>query len=427
MPMDYLFLTLLSITLIAFFSGVEIAFLSSNKFKIELDVTQNVLSAKILSRFVKSPSQFITSILIGVNIFTVIFGIYCTALITPGLINILPESLSGNLSLLLIQTIITTIFVLFAGEFIPKALFRLNPNQALSALSIPLLIFYFIAYPLVQIVLWLAHFLLKIFFNIEFNDDKPAFGRTDLDHFIDEVDHSLATKGELKDEIQMFQKALDFDRIKVRECMIPRNDLVAIDIDSSIEQLTQQFIDTGLSRILVYRDNIDNIIGFVHTIELFKKPESIQAVLLPLMIVPETMYARKLLSDFTQNRRSVAVVVDEHGLTSGIITVEDIIEEIFGEIDDEFDTEQLTEKDLGNNEYLFSGRLEVHYLNQKYGLELPESDEYLTLGGLVFHYHENIPQLRELVTLGNFQFYIISLKNNSIDMLRLIIRGQSDR
>ncbi|HNQ11691.1 MAG TPA: hemolysin family protein [Bacteroidia bacterium] len=425
--MDYLFLTLLSITLIAFFSGVEIAFLSSNKFKIELDVTQNVLSAKILSRFVKSPSQFITSILIGVNIFTVIFGIYCTALITPGLINILPESLSGNLSLLLIQTIITTIFVLFAGEFIPKALFRLNPNQALSALSIPLLIFYFIAYPLVQIVLWLAHFLLKIFFNIEFNDDKPAFGRTDLDHFIDEVDHSLATKGELKDEIQMFQKALDFDRIKVRECMIPRNDLVAIDIDSSIEQLTQQFIDTGLSRILVYRDNIDNIIGFVHTIELFKKPESIQAVLLPLMIVPETMYARKLLSDFTQNRRSVAVVVDEHGLTSGIITVEDIIEEIFGEIDDEFDTEQLTEKDLGNNEYLFSGRLEVHYLNQKYGLELPESDEYLTLGGLVFHYHENIPQLRELVTLGNFQFYIISLKNNSIDMLRLIIRGQSDR
>lgn len=424
--MDILFITLLSITLVAFFSGVEIAFLSSNKFKIELDVTQNKITAKILSRFVQSPSQFITSILIGVNICTVIFGIYCTELFTPWLNNILPDSLKGDFSILFIQTIITTILVLIAGEFIPKALFRLNPNQALTTLSIPLLVFYFIAYPLVYIVLWLAHVLLKLLFNIEFTDDKPAFGRTDLDHFIDEVNNSLSPKGELNEEIKMFQKALDFDRIKVRECLIPRSDIIAINIEASIEELSKQFKETGLSRILVYRDNIDNIIGFVHSIELFKQPKSIQEVLLPLMIVPETMLARKLLSDFTQHRKSVAVVVDEHGLTAGIITVEDIIEEIFGEIDDEYDTELLTEKDLGNNEYIFSGRLEINYLNHKYGLDLPESEEFITLGGLIFHHHENIPQLRELITIDPFQFHILSIKNNSIESVRLIKRGKTD-
>jgi CBS domain containing-hemolysin-like protein len=421
MSTDFLFVILSSLICLAFYSGIEIAYLSSNKFKIELDSKQGKWSGKILSFFAKSPSRFICTILVGLNISLVIYGTYMSEMLRPFLHQTLPFRFNSEVSILIIETLITTFFLLLAGEFIPKILFGINPNETLSFFSGIIWLSYLLLYPVVWLILSLTHFLLKLIFKVDFTEDSPTFGRVDLDNYIADISSNVTSKSEINKEIQMFQNALDFDSLKIRQCMIPQMEIVALNIKESIETLRKKFVETGLSKILIYQENKDHIVGFVHSYEMFKHPKDITSVLLPVSIFPETLPARQLLTHFTENHRSVAVVVDEFGLTSGMVTVEDIMEEIFGEINDEHDVEELTDKKIAENEYLFAGRLEIDFINQKYGLNLPDNDEYNTLAGLIIHHHEDIPNLKEEIKVGNFLLTIEAMAGNRIEQVRVII------
>ena len=414
--------TIIIITLLfsAFSSGSEIAFLSSNKLRIELDRSQGSFSAKIIWNFVKSPSRFIASMLIANNISLVIYGIVMEKEIlqTELLKSYLPLQLHGHGTLLIIQTICSTLIILIAAEFIPKVLFRINPNATLDLLAIPIRILYLLLYPIVWIVLKLSSFFMQTLFRIQIVEERPVFGRVDLDLYVRELTTRNNQAEEMDTEIRIFQNALDFKEVKVRECMIPRNEIVAMNVTGTIEELQKLFIETKLSKILIYRDNIDNIIGFVHSSEMFKRPQNLNQILLPVTIVPEVMNANDLLKQFTNQHRSVAIVVDEYGGTSGMVTIEDIIEEIFGEIQDEHDVPEETEKKLSDTEYLFSGRLEIDYLNKKYDLNIPESEEYETLGGFIFQHHENIPEQNEEIIIPPFTIVALKVKNNRIEQVR---------
>ena len=420
--------TIIIITLLfsAFSSGSEIAFLSSNKLRIELDRSQGSFSAKIIWNFVKSPSRFIASMLIANNISLVIYGIVMEKeILQPELVKAyLPIQLHGPGMLLIIQTICSTLIILIAAEFIPKVLFRINPNATLDLLAIPIRILYLILYPIVWVVLKLSSFFMQTLFRIQIVEERPVFGRVDLDLYVRELTTRNNQAEEMDTEIRIFQNALDFKEVKVRECMIPRNEIVAININGTIEELQKLFIETKLSKILVYRDNIDNIIGFVHSSEMFKRPQNLNQILLPVTIVPEVMNANDLLKQFTNQHRSVAIVVDEYGGTSGMVTIEDIIEEIFGEIHDEHDIPEEIEKKLSANEYLFSGRLEIDYLNKKYDLSIPESEEYETLGGFIFQNHENIPEQNEEIIIPPFTIVALKVKNNRIEQVRFKITDE---
>jgi putative hemolysin len=409
-----------SLLLVAFFSGIEIAFLSSNKFKIELENKQGGFTAKILNYFIKAPSKFICTALVGLNIALVIYGTYMAVLLDPLIRNILPSNYHSEFLILVLQTIISTLLVLFAGEFFPKILFRINPNQILSFFSLPVFLFYILLYPVVSLILGITHFTLRTIFKFDFAETNVSFGRIDLDHYLSNINSKSNENSEINTEIEMFQAALDFSKIKIRSCMIPRMEIIAMNAEEPVEALRKKFIETGLSRILIYRDRIDNIIGFVHSYEMFKHPQNIQSIMLPVSVFPETMSAQELLSHFTQEHRSVAVVVDEHGITSGMVTVEDVIEEIFGEIQDEHDVQEFVEKKIAENEYLFSGRLEVDYLNEKYNLNIPIG-EYETLAGFIFHHHENIPEVNETITIGNFLIKVQIIKSNRIEQIKLKI------
>lgn len=404
----------------AFFSGIEIAFLSSNKFRIELENKQGKIPARILSFFLRSPARFIATILVGFNIALVIYGIFMAELLDPFIKRFIPTAYQGEVTMITMQTLLSTIIVLVAVEFVPKIIFRKRPNTTLRVFSLPVLAAYIILFPLVYVVLMITKWSLKLMFKIELVESSPVFGRIDLDHYISELATKTPVEHEMNTELQMFQNVLDFNRVKVRECMVPRTEIIAMNADDSVENLKSKFISTGLSKILIYRDNIDNLIGFVHSIEMFKNPESIQAVLLPLNIVPETMPARELLTLFMQQHRSVAQVVDEHGLTAGMVTIEDVMEEIFGEIDDEHDTEEMIEKKISDSEYIFSGRLEVDYLNNEYSLHIPYSQEYETLGGYIFHHHQSIPAIKEDIVIPPFRFTVLSLKGNRIDQVKMV-------
>lgn len=405
----------------AFSSGSEIAFLSANKLRIELDRSQGSFSAKILWGFVKSPSRFIAAMLIANNIALVIYGIVMSEkLLTHDWLKMyLPVALHGKGMLLVIQTLLSTIIILVAAEFIPKAIFRINPNAILSFLAIPIRILYWLLYPVVWIIMMLSHFFMKILFRIDFVDERPVFGRVDLDFYIRELTSKNNQVEEMDTEIRIFQNALDFKEVKVRECMIPRNEIVAIDVNESVSELVKRFVETKLSKILVYRDNIDNIIGFVHSSEMFKDPEEITHILLPVTIVPEVMSANEVLKQFTNMHRSVAVIVDEYGGTSGMVTIEDLIEEIFGEIQDEHDVPEEIEKKINDHEFLFSGRLEINYLNKKYQLDIPEHEGYETLGGFIFHHHENIPEPNEEIVIPPFTILTLKVKHNRIEQVRM--------
>lgn len=407
-----------SLLLVAFFSGIEIAFLSSNKFRIELENKQGKYAARILSYFIKSPSKFICTILVGINIGLVIYGTYMASLLEPVIKEHIPFLRESESLIVLLQTIISTLLMLIAGEFLPKILFRINPNQTLSLFSIPILLLYILLYPVVSLILGITHFTLRKIFKIDFAETSPSFGHVDLDHYLRNVNTKSNQNSEINTEIEMFQAALDFSRIKVRKCMIPRPEIISLNIDEPLASLRKKFIETGLSRILIFRDSIDNIIGFVHSFEMFKHPQSIQSILLPVSVFPETMSAQDLLRHFTQEHRSVAVVVDEHGATSGMVTVEDVIEEIFGEIQDEHDIEELVEGKINENEYVFSGRLEIDYLNEKYNLHIP-TGPYATLAGFVFHYHESIPEPNEIITIAPFLIKIQTIKGARIEQMRL--------
>ncbi len=328
-------------------------------------------------------------------------------------------------TILAIKTLLSTIVILIAGEFLPKVLFRINPNQTLSLFAIIIYFFYILLYPIVWFILKLSHLILHSLFKMDFVEDKPVFGRIDLDYYINEINARPNPKSEINTEIQMFQNALDFDRLKVRDCMIPRTEIIAVNIDEPIDELRKLFVKTGLSKILVYRETIDYIIGFVHSLEMFKHPQNIQSVLLPIAVVPETMPAREIMTLLTQQRKSVAVVVDEHGNTSGMVTVEDIMEEIFGEIEDEHDTQELIEKKISNEEFLFSGRLEIDYLNTTYHLNFPEG-EYTTLAGFIIHHYQSIPVKGEIVSIPPFAISIEEVKNNRIELVNLKIIAEED-
>lgn len=414
--------TIIIITLLfsAFSAGSEIAFLSSNKLRIELDRSQGSFSAKIIWNFVKSPSRFIASMLIANNISLVIYGTVMEKdIMEPELLKAyLPIQMHGEGTLLLIQTIISTLIILIAAEFIPKVLFRINPNATLDLLAVPIRILYLLLYPIVWIVLKLSSFFMNTLFRIQIVEERPVFGRVDLDMYIRDLTTRNSQVEEMDTEIRIFQNALDFKEVKVRECMIPRNEIVAMNITGTVEDLRKLFVETKLSKILIYRDNIDNIIGFVHSSEMFKRPQNLNQILLPVTIVPEVMNANDLLKQFTNQHRSVAIVVDEYGGTSGMVTIEDIIEEIFGEIQDEHDVPEEIEKKISETEFLFSGRLEIDYLNKKYDLNIPESEEYETLGGFIFQNHENIPEQNEEIIIPPFTIVALKVKNNRIEQVR---------
>jgi putative hemolysin len=418
--MDSTIIIITSLIFVAFFSGIEIAFLSANKFKIELENKQGKFLAKILSYFVKAPSKFICTILVGLNIALVIYGTYMANLLQPVIHHFLPDDYQSEALVLILETLVSTFLILVAGEFLPKILFRINPNETLSLFSVPVFAFYILLYPVVYLILAITHSGLRLLFKIDFAETRPLFGRIDLDHYLRNISTKNIQNSEINTEIEMFQAALDFSKVKIRNCMIPRMEIVAINIEASIEELRNKFIETRLSRILIYRDSIENIIGFVHSYEMFKRPQNIQSILLPVSIFPEAMTAQELLRHFTQEHRSVAVVVDEHGVTSGMITVEDVIEEIFGEIQDEHDVQELIETKISNYEYILSGRLEVDYLNEKYSLNIPAGD-YETLAGFIFYHHESIPEPNEIITIRPFIIKVQKLKGNRIEQVRLKI------
>ena len=399
---------------------MEIAFLTSNKLRIELESKQGSIPARIFSYFNKFPSRYLGTMLLGNNIALVVFGIYMGELLSP----IVTQLVSSEVAGLLIQTFLSTLFILVTAEFLPKNLFRINPNFLLNIFAIPLIIIYYILYPFVFITTGISEFILTKIFKVKFVYDKISFGRIDLDNYVREGTLFKEGQKEMDHEIQIFKNALEFSNVKARECMIPRTEIIALDVNDSVDKLKQKFIQTRLSKILIYENSIDHIIGYTHSHELFKNPDSIRSVLLPVSIVPESMPVREMLTVFIQQHKSIAVVVDEFGGTSGMLTMEDIIEEIFGEIEDEHDKDELLEKKLNNNEYLFSARLEIDYLNEKYKLQLPLKDNVETLGGLLLHYNESIPRLNEEIRVGQFIFKITGVSSTRIEQVQLKINHE---
>jgi len=400
---------------------MEIAFISSNKLKIEIDKGQGKLSGKILSRFLNTPSKFISALLLGNNIALVIYGIAIALVLDPFILNILPQNFKSEVIVFILQTIIATLIILIFAEFLPKALFRLNSNGILNFFAIPALIIYYIFYPFVIIFIGGSEWILKNMFKIRFTNEKYVFSTVDLNEYIKEFVQSDESTEDVQQEFQMFRNAIDFRNVKLRECMVPRTEIIAVEDTDTIDTLKEKFINYEISRILVYHDSIDNIIGYVHSFEMFKSPEHISDFLKPILIVPETMLANHVMTMFIQQHKSVALVVDEFGGTSGMVTMEDIIEEIFGEIEDEFDDMDMVEQRINDKEYVFSARLEIDYLNDKYNLDLPVSDEYETLAGLVIHYFESIPEVNETISIPPFIFHILEVSETRIEQVKLEI------
>ena len=413
----FLFLfALLGLIFSAFFSGMEIAFISSSKLKIELDNKKGQFSAKILSFFSSKPAWFIAAMLIGNNIALVIYTLYVAELIEPYL-----TSLALNSSIiLLIQTLFSTFFILLFAEFLPKSIFRLNPNYTLRIFSLILFVFYIVLWPITAFVVNLSTSILKLFGNEE-SINKVSFKKTDLDLYINELKKDLEIGEEMEHDVKIFHNALSFSEVIARDCMVPRNEIVALEINDKIEALKKLFLESGHSRIMIYKENIDNIIGYVHSIELFKTPISIKSMLIPISIVPESISGIKLLEDFIDKKISVSVVVDEYGGTSGILTMEDIIEEIFGEIDDEHDQEELIHRELTENKFLFSARLEIDFINEKYRLKLPVKEDYETLSGLIIYFAETIPEKGSTFKIENFEFKILDVDETKISKVQLLI------
>lgn len=414
-------LIIIIITLLfsAFFSGMEIAFVSVNRLKVQLDREQGSFAAKLVSKLLDRKKVFISAMLIGNNISIVIYGIYTGDLITDLIVNQSSFLMESRVISLLLKTFISTIIVLVTAEFLPKAFFGLKPNKWLNIFSLPLTFIYYLLYPLAKFVSWLSKTLISFVVKGDMTNEEIAFGNIDLNYYLSEF--SLEAQQDLDHEIQILQNALDFKDLKARDCQVPRNELVTLNIDESIETLRQQFIDTGLSKVLVFRETVDNIIGYVHSSELFNKPDSIKTIIRPVSIVPEPMPANEVLEQLIKQKRNLAVVVDEFGGTSGIVTIEDIVEELFGEIEDEHDLDELTEIRISDNEYKLSARLEIDYLNHKYGLSLPENDEYETLGGMIVHYLEDIPKKNSNVLIEKFVLTVLSVTDTKIEEVKLSI------
>lgn len=408
----------------AFFSGMEIAFISANRIHIELEKKQEGFLAKVLSWITEKPSKFIATMLIGNNIALVVYGLYMGDVLMAQFQALLPTT-SNLLNVLLTdfslfsQTVISTFVILVTAEFLPKVLFQIYSNTLLKVLALPAYVFYVLFSVLSWMVIKISDFILKIFFKTDGDEVQLAFTKLELGDYITEQMESVEEEDEVDSEIQLFQNALEFSEVKAREVMVPRTEIMAIELHDTTKTLNKLFIETGYSKILVYKDTVDEIIGYVHSYELFKKPKTIKHILRPVEFVPETMLIHDILNVLTKKRKSMAVVLDEYGGTSGIMTVEDIVEELFGEIEDEHDTTDLIEEKYNETTYRFSARIEVDYINENYKLELPESDEYETLGGLITNHTEEIPEQDEEIELESHYFRILEVSNNKIDLVEV--------
>jgi CBS domain containing-hemolysin-like protein len=403
-----------SVLLSAFFSGMEIAYISSNKLKLELDKQSNSIVARLLQKILHSPSKYIATMLVGNNISLVVYGITMAQILEPK-IEIYTQS---SFLVLLIQTLISTLIILVTAEFLPKAFFRLNPNRFLKILVVPLYLFHFLLGPIVSVTLFLSKRGLKLF-GLVLVEDSPVFGKVDLEEYL-KLHTNEAEYKNLDVEVQILQNALDFSSVKVRECMLPRTEIVAIEVSKPIEDLLMIFIDTKLSKVLIYKDNIDKIIGYAHSNEMFKSPQNIKSILIPISYVPESMMANDMLELFIKERKGVAVVVDEFGGTSGMLTIEDVVEEILGEIEDEHDSEKDLEIKIDDLNYRFSARLEIDYLNDKYHFDLPRSEEYETLGGLLISQLEEIPEKNTEIYIGNYTIVVEEVSDTKIESVSLV-------
>ncbi|WP_432411809.1 hemolysin family protein [Rasiella sp. SM2506] len=411
--MDYtIIIIVLSLLFSAFFSGMEIAYVSSNKIHIEIEKKQNDFLAKVLQKITARPSKFIATMLVGNNIALVIYGFFMGDL----LMQYVP--IEGAVGLL-VQTLISTLVILLTAEFLPKVFFQIYANSLVKIFAVPAYFFYMFFSVISEFIIWISDLVLKHLFKTEGDSVQLTFSKIELGNYISEQMETVELRDEMDSEIQIFQNALDFSEIKAREVMIPRTEVIATDISTTPKELSKKFTETGLSKIIVYRENIDDVMGYVHSFELFKKPPTLKKMLMPVIFVPETMLAKDVLNILTRKHRSMAVVIDEYGGTSGIITVEDIIEELFGEIEDEHDSAGLTEEALGENHYKFSARHEVDYLNEVYKLDLPVSDSYETLGGMIVHVTEEIPQQGEVHEIEEYQITILEVSNTKIELVEL--------
>ena len=416
--MDFFFYLLLTMAFSAFFSGMEIAFVSVDKLRFEMEKGTG-LASRILSFFFRHSDNFISTMLVGNNIALVVYGILMAQLIEK---NLLAGRIDNHLLLLFTQTLISTLIILVTGEFLPKTLFKINPNRMLRVFALPLFIFYFVLYPISLLSSGLSYLLLRLLGQkITKSASAKAFTKIDLDYFVQSGISNASNEDDLDTEVRIFQNALDFSSIKIRDCVVPRTEIVAVDIHTSLNDLKTLFVESGLSKIIVFDGNIDNIVGYIHSSEMFKQSDDWLKSVKEIPIVPETMAANKLMKLFMLQKKTIAVVVDEFGGTSGVISLEDLVEEIFGDIEDEHDNSSYICKQITENEYVLSGRLEIEKVNDMFNLKLPESDDYVTIAGLILNTYQSFPKLHEVVHLDNYQFRIIKMTATKIELVRLKI------
>ena len=411
---------ILCLILSAFFSGMEIAFISSNKIYLEIEKKQDSFLSNILTKLTEKPSKYIATMLIGNNITLVVYGFFMSEILMRW-IHSLGYHLSDILNLL-VQTVISTIIVLTTAEFFPKVFFQIYANSLMKFFALPAYGFYILFFYLSSFFIWVSDFFLKRFFKTEGDQVQLYFSKAELGNYITEQMSSVEDNEEVDSEIQIFQNALEFSGVKARDVMTPRTEIVAVDLSDSIAELKELFIETGYSKIVVYQNSLDEILGYVHSFDLFKKPLDIKSIVIPIEFVPETIYIKDVMSLLTIKRKSVAVVLDEYGGTSGIVTIEDIVEELFGEIEDEHDMDEvLIEQELGEGTYLFSARFDVEYLNQTYKLNIPESDSYGTLGGFIVDFTKEIPQKDDKISIGTYHFLIEEATNKKIELVKMTV------
>ena len=403
----------------ALFSGMEIAFVSSNRLLLGIDSQERSVRSYVIDKFYSNSNNFISSILVGNNIVLVIYGMLMARLLNSTILSGFHDSPSASL---LLETIISTIVIIFTGEFIPKALFRINPNRSLKQFALPMYVIYILLYPMARFTTICSIMVLKVLgIKIKNEARDNTFSITELNNLIQTSIENADEEQEINNDVLIFQNALDFSSIKVRDCFVPRTEIEAVEVNTPLEELKSVFIESGHSKIVVYKDNIDNIIGYIHSSELFRLGKKWQQKICKMPYVPETLSAQKLMRTLMQQKKSLAVVIDEFGGTSGIISLEDLVEEIIGEIEDEHDNQNLVAKSLGNNEYILSGRLEIERINEMFGLDIPESDEYQTLGGFILAHHQRFPQLNEVISIGRFKVRTVKQRSTKIELVRLTV------
>jgi CBS domain containing-hemolysin-like protein len=407
--------------MIGFFAGTEIAFVSANKLNLELKKKQGTFAGKILARFTQAPEEFIGTSLIGVNVVLVIYGLLMTELNDEWMAKILPaQAFANEYVRLIIDTLVATIIILIFAEFVPKAIFRSKAEQVLTIFALPMMVMYYVLYPLAKLFVAISEFILKYLFNVRIREHHTVFSRIDLEHFVKQSLHGHGAENDNSNELntELFENALYLVNVRIRKCMIPRNEIEAVEVGTGVAEARQRFIDSKLSKIIVYEGTIDNIVGYLHHLDLNRRPQNIRQVLHTITAVPEAMSAVDLMNRFTKERKSIAWVIDEFGGTAGIVTMEDVLEEIFGDINDEYDVEEYVEKQISTNEFIFSGRLELDYLAEKYNLTFPETESE-TLSGYIIEKHETIPKMKERIIIDNHEFDVLLVSDTRIETVKL--------